>query len=226
MMNKVLLTTVLSSGILAASDEAEKPAKDMKSEGYVKIFNGKDLEGWYPRIKSKDEDLAKKVFAVKDEMIRIINDQIFPTGIECQIHYNRIENENHTGDFIEPKGVTYDWYYSEETEAFIHPDAGDKLYNKKVVFAKNKKKWLNQASSIENYHGLNDKWNRCETIVMGEEYTIHKLNGEIVNMYFNMTPEIGLISFQSETAEIFYRDIKIKEYQESVPVKEFLTNEV
>ena len=57
---------------------------------------------------------------------------------------------------------------------------------------------------------------------MGNAYTIHKLNGEVVNVAFNLTPGAGIIGLQSETAEIYYRNIKIKEFDEVVPMEEFI----
>ena len=61
---------------------------------------------------------------------------------------------------------------------------------------------------------------------MGDEYTIQKLNGEVVNMAFNLIPDAGIIGFQSETSEIFYRNIEIKEFQETVPINKFKRNKM
>ena len=72
------------------------------------------------------------------------------------------------------------------------------------------------------HHALNGKWNKCEVIVMGNEYSIHKLNGEIVNMATDLPFGEGVIGFQSETAEIYYRNIEIKELGESIPMEDFL----
>ena len=72
------------------------------------------------------------------------------------------------------------------------------------------------------YNALNNEWNECEVIVMGNAYTIHKLNGEIVNMATNLSVSEGIIGFQSETAEIYYRNIKIKEFDEIIPIEKFI----
>ena len=64
------------------------------------------------------------------------------------------------------------------------------------------------------YNALNNKWNKCEVIVMGDKYTIHKLNGVIVTMGTDLSHSEGIIGFQSETAEIYYRNIEIKEFEE------------
>jgi len=150
----------------------------------------------------------------------ISNDKIFPTGVEFQIHYDHKKNRNGTGDLIRPGGQKYDWYFNINTNEYLHPDEGGVLYKGQKSYKG--KKWLHQVKSIENYHALNDQWNSCEIIVMGGEYAIHKLNGEVVNMAFNLNPNSGIIGFQSETAEIFYRNIEIREFEESVPAESFL----
>ncbi|KQC28691.1 3-keto-disaccharide hydrolase [Flagellimonas eckloniae] len=244
-----------------------------EEKGFKTIFNGKNLDGWYLKIRSRDLELAKKVFTVENEMIHVfgdsfpkeynlntgandthgliysekayskyilrfeykwgdriannfdkwqydagvyyhvINDKVWPTGIEYQIRYDHTTSRNHTGDLIRPSGADYDWFCNEE-EIYLHPNDGGKLYTKKH--------WLHFASPTENFNALNNKWNQCEIIVMGDQYAIHKLNGEIVNMAFNLEPGAGIFGFQSETAEIFYRNIRIKEFDEIIPAEKFL----
>jgi hypothetical protein len=79
-----------------------------------------------------------------------------------------------------------------------------------------------RALKTAKHNALNDKWNQCEIIVMGNKYTIHKLNGEIVNLATDLNLSEGIIGLQSETAEIFYRNIMIKEFSEDMPIETFL----
>ena len=69
---------------------------------------------------------------------------------------------------------------------------------------------------------MNGEWNICEVIVMSDKYAIHKLNGVIVNMATDLSVGEGVIGLQSETAEIFYRNIEIKTFEEDIPMEEFL----
>lgn len=250
-----------------------RPDYTMNEVGFKTIFNGKNLDGWYLKIRSGDEELAKKVFAIEDGMIHVfgnafpkaynlntgandthgliyteksysryvlrfeykwgenlannfdkwqydagvyynvINDKVWPMGIEYQIRYDHTTSRNHTGDLIRPRGSNYDWF-CDENDTYLHPDDGGKLYTKKH--------WLHFASPTTRFNALNDQWNQCEIIVMGNQYAIHKLNGEIVNMAFNLEPGAGIIGFQSETAEIFYKNIRIKEFDETIPASQFL----
>lgn len=278
-MRHFIILTILS--LLPLSTHAQVKEKVAPSPGFIALFNGKNLDGWYLKVKNGDEALAKQVFAVKDGYIHVFddsfpaeidldagidkslgmmytkkeyskyhfkfdykwgkkkanyfkkwkydagvyyhvtNDKIYPTGIEYQIMYDHTKNKNHTGDSIRPGGVSYDWYYSDKTYAYLHPDNAGKLIEKKQKLP-GKKNWLHEAKPTQNYNALNDKWNTCEIIVMGSEYAIYKLNGEVVNMIFNLKPEKGILGLQSETAEILYRNIQIKEFTESVPAETFL----
>lgn len=255
-----------------STDTIKTAATD--EDGFKTIFNGKNLDGWYLKIRSGDEKLAKEVFAIEDEMIHVfgdsfpkeynlntgendthgliysektyskyilrfeykwgdriannfdkwqydagvyyhvIDDKVWPVGIEYQIRYDHINSRNHTGDLIRPNGSNYDWYYNEKDNTYLNPKDGGKLYTEGH--------WLHFASPTENFNALNNKWNQCEIIVMADQYAIHKLNGEIVNMAFNLKPEAGIFGFQSETAEIFYKNIRIKEFDKIIPASQFL----
>ena len=142
----------------------------------------------------------------------VYDDKIWPKGNEYQIRYNHIANKNHTGDFW-AAGTTLDWY-SGDGKTFLLPSEGGKKFEQK----KNEL----HGSGKAKYNALNDEWNECEIIVMGNKYVIHKLNGEIVNMATDLTVSEGVIGFQSETAEIYYRNIKIKEFKRIVPMRKFL----
>ncbi|CAA6689805.1 MULTISPECIES: DUF1080 domain-containing protein [unclassified Lentimonas] len=250
---------------------------------FTPLFNGKNYEGWYIKLKDGDQALGERVFAIEDGMIHVFDDswpdeidldegtdatigmlytkksygkyhlkfdykwgkkkanyfakwqydagvyyhisddKVFPTGVEFQIHYVPNEDRNRTGDLIRPPGQTYDWYFNTETSEYLHPDEGGVLYTKQKSYKG--KKWLHNAKITRNFNALNDEWNTCEIIVMGGEYAIHKLNGEVVNMAFNLDPAAGIIGFQSETAEIFYKNIEIKEFEEIIPAETFLNKD-
>jgi len=148
----------------------------------------------------------------------VIDDKIWPLGIEYQIRYNHLTKRNHTADLIRPKGADYDWYSTTENpKTFLSPqDGGEK--------EKTKKEWMHLAKTTKNHNALNGKWNQCEIIVMGKDYAIHKLNGDIINMAFNLSPSEGVIGFQAETAEIMYRNIEIKEFEDVIPIETFTNN--
>ncbi|MEM6884548.1 MAG: DUF1080 domain-containing protein [Verrucomicrobiota bacterium] len=143
----------------------------------------------------------------------IQDDKIWPVGLEYQIRYHHLENKNHTGDLIRG-GVGCDWYSNDDGSLYLHPKDGGKISDNDH--------WMLLAAPTENFHALDGEWNACEVIVMGNAYAIHKLNGEVINMGVNLGATEGIIGFQSETAEIFYRNIRIKEFDEVVPPEQFL----
>lgn len=142
----------------------------------------------------------------------ILELKVFPVGLQYQVRYNHIENKNHSGDFV-ASNVKMQWY-SKDGKTFDLPSNGGK--HQPI------RKGQHYAFKDLDFHGLNDKWNQCEVIVMGNEYAIHKLNGKLANMATNLEPSEGPIAFEAETGEIFWRNIRIKEFEESIPMSEFL----
>lgn len=105
-------------------------------------------------------------------------------------------------------------WYADDQGAYLPKSEGGTLQELK--------KHEHKARSDAEFNGLNDKWNYCEAIVMGDEYAIHKLNGEVVNVGTDLTHGEGIIGFQSETSEIYYRNIEIMELNEFIPIEKFL----
>lgn len=265
---KTLLVFVLTGVCLnTLKAQADKPVED----GFVRLFNGKNWDGWYLKLRDGDPEMEKKVFAIEDDMVHVFkgtpdslnlntgensthgmfyikkkyskyilrfeykwgkkiannfeqfqydagmfyhvyDDKIWPKGIEYQIRYDHIKNENHTGDFW-AKFVKIKWYGAKNGRFLLPKDGGQPSVPKTPE---------HRALANATFNGLNDKWNQCEVIVMGDAYTIHKLNGEIVNVATDLSQGEGNFGFQSETAEIYYRNIRIKEFESVVPMKEFM----
>ena len=260
--------------LFAVTAFAEVSPPEPKSDGFVPLFNGKNWDGWHLKIRSGDEEMAKKVYAIEDGVVHVFNEQfpqeidlntgkndthglfytnkkysryifrfeykwgtriannfgewqydagcyyhvtddrVWPVGIEYQVRYDHTKKRNNTGDLIRPKGAGYQWISNAEGTEFLLPEEGGKAHKGKG--------WMHAAAPTENYHALNDQWNRCEIIVMGDQYAIHKLNGDIVNIAVDLSHSEGIIGLQSETAEIFYRNIQIKEFKEAIPMEHFL----
>lgn len=141
----------------------------------------------------------------------VTNDRIWPTGVEYQIRYNHLTDTNHTGDFW-GTGVKFDWSFDAERRYLPVAQGGET----------DRRKGEHLGKRTRNFHALDGEWNSCEVIVMGDRYAIHKLNGEVVNVATNLEVGAGKIGFQSETAEIFYRNIEICELDEELPIETFL----
>ncbi|WP_282165538.1 3-keto-disaccharide hydrolase [Cellulophaga baltica] len=268
--NQVLVFFLLITLVISCSSTKKASVSD---DGFVALFNGKNWEGWYLKLKNGDHEMAKKVYAIDNGMVHVFknmpdsldlgtgengthglfytnkkyskyilrfeykwgtkitnnferwqydagiyyhvtDDKIWPTGIEYQIRYNHVSNANHTGDFI-TGGTSLNWFAAKDSSTFLLPEKGG------LPTGQRKNKMLLASPNVA-VNALNDQWNQCEIIVMGDTYTIHKLNGVIVNMGTDLSVSEGIIGFQSETAEIYYKNIKIKEFDEIIPMENFL----
>ena len=264
-LTRLLVVLCLITGIVT-NTSAQKKSKD----GYVSLFNGKNLDGWYAKIRSGDAELANKVYAVEDGMVHVFNkdfpqeyelntgvnathglfytnkkyskfifrfeykwgtkmannfdqfqydagmyyhvvdDKIWPKGIEYQVRYDHTKKMNHTGDYW-ANGL--EWYSKDGITFSLPAEGGLPILGHKGEHL---------AKTNAKFNALNGKWNKCEVIVMGDKYSIHKLNGKVVNMATKLPYSEGVIGLQSETAEIYYRNIEIKEFNEVVPMETFL----
>lgn len=92
MKTKVLSVMVrllfLSSLLFNFSVNAQK--EKSKEEGFVKLFNGKDFEGWYLKLRSGDAEMAKKIFAIEHEEIHVFNKEFAK-----EFKLNTGENDTH-----------------------------------------------------------------------------------------------------------------------------------
>ena len=134
------------------------------------------------------------------------------------IEYQLIEGG--TGDFIVCGGKGNRPRITCEVE-YLPTKSGKQPYYKeggeKKEFASGRVNWYARApewADTINFRGKDDvekpvgEWNKVEIICDGDT-VISKLNGKVVNAATRVTPTKGKILFQSEGAEIFFRDIVV-----------------
>ena len=257
-----------------------KNQQSNSDDGYVNLYNGKNMDNWNIMCRDKTEGLAARVFtAGENSEMHVFKDfpdkygfkenksgthcmfftnesysrysfkfeykwgtkrynnfdqfqydaglyfhvfdvAIWPKGIEYQVRYNHIKNQNHTGD-IWNSGADFDWTADNTNE---EPKSRTYLSQKDGGIAQEHRQGEHKAYKDASFHALDGQWNQCEVIVMGNKYAIYKLNGVVVNVLTNLSHSEGPIGLQAETAEIFYRNIKIKEFKENLPIENFLKN--
>lgn len=270
-MRKVLSGVwMLSIGLCFLSCSSSKKSADA-NDGFVALFNGKNMDNWNLKLRNGDAAEAKRVYTVENGMVHVyrdypdsfgmkenqnathglfytkekysqfifkfeykwgkkifnnfhqfqydagcyyhvFNDKIWPDGIEYQVRYNHITGKNHTGDFWASR-TTFQWYADTVKNQFLLPEKGG--------IAIPKRGSEHRGRDVP-FHALDDEWNQCEIIVMGDKYAIHKLNGRLVNYATELSVSEGIIGLQSETAEIYYRNIMIKQLPEFIPANYFL----
>ncbi|MFD2587106.1 DUF1080 domain-containing protein [Croceitalea marina] len=148
----------------------------------------------------------------------VFDAKVWPQGLEYQVRYNHLEDLNHTGD-IWNSGAQFDWYAQEGESStkelsYLSPQEGG--------VAQKYRGGEHRASKKTVYNGLNGRWNKCEVIVMGNKYAVHILNDKVVNVLRNLSHSKGVIGLQAETAEIFYRNIEVKEFNSDIPIEKVL----
>ncbi|MEM9261639.1 MAG: family 16 glycoside hydrolase, partial [Bacteroidota bacterium] len=136
------------------------------------------------------------------------DDKIWPFGIEYQVRYNHLTEENHTGDYW-ASNTRFQWRKGPDGRFAVDGQLDEKRGGE------------HRATAAAPFHALDGEWNTCEVIVMDSTYSIHKLNGALVNYATELSVGEGIIGLQCETAEIFYRNIQIKELDEFIPASAF-----
>ncbi|CAM4231449.1 DUF1080 domain-containing protein [Zobellia roscoffensis] len=268
--------------VLALSCKAKQsniPSESTNDEdGYVSLYNGRDMSNWNIMCRDKEPGLAEKVFAAGEngEMhvykdfpngdrtevgkngthcmfftkekyssysfkfeykwgdkifnnydqfqydagmyFHVFDVNIWPKGLEYQVRYDHSKNENHTG-CVWNSGAKFDWYADNSEE---NPKLRTYLSKEEGGVAQEHRGGEHKAHKGAEFHALDGQWNQCEVIVMGNAYAVYKLNGKIVNVLTNLSHSEGEIGLQAETAEIFYRNIEIKVFDEVLPIEEAL----
>lgn len=139
--------------------------------------------------------------------------KVFPNGLQYQIRFDHLKNRNHTGDLLGSQSASIQWF-SKDGKTFDFPSNGGT--------AQPKRKGMRFAKADAPFYGLGDQWNQCEIIVMADQYVIHKLNGAVINVATDLPVAAGPIALEAETAELFLRNIEIKELDALVPMEQFL----
>ena len=215
----------LAEKVFSVGDNGEVHVYKDFEDGF-QLNSGTDTHGmmWtkesFSRYSFKFEyKWGKKIFSNFDEMqydagcyYHVFEQEIWPSGLEYQVRYNHLTDENHTGDFW-AANFSLIWF-EDSTGKFLAPYNGGK--SKKINGGE-----LRCLDNVD-YHALDGEWNQCEIIVMSDKYAIHKLNGKVVNFATNLSQSEGTIGLQSETAELMYRNIMIKEFESDIPVDSFI----
>ncbi|MFC5049755.1 DUF1080 domain-containing protein [Rubritalea spongiae] len=146
--------------------------------------------------------------------------KVWPLSLEMQIgespgdkpNGKRAEGRFHTGDlFVLGKDLRTDTPVTDKYEdprQVYYDESSEKVTGKSVLARKGTEK-------------PKGEWNEMEIQVHGSEKAVFILNGEVVLKTYNLTQknedgdtvplEEGHIGFQAEWAEVFYRNIRIKE---------------
>jgi hypothetical protein len=218
-MRKTVLRGVLLTAAVLAAAALAAPADDKKDEGFTPLFNGKDFTGWKFELAKKDADPAK-TWSVQEGVIVC-------TGKPAGYFYTEKSFKNYVLRFDwrykRPAGLTDDKDFRGNSGCLVHIQPPQKVWPKCV-----------EVQGMNRDHGMllavsgakvNDKkfdagklaevrkpvgeWNTTEVLCKDGEVTA-KVNGSQVSSGKSDLTE-GAIGFQSEGAEIHFKNILIKE---------------
>ena len=207
--------------------EAGAPASAPEVKGTVKLFNGKDLEGWSHVL--VDGGKKDEVWSVEDGVL-VCKGQ--PFGYLF------------TGESYQDFTLTFEWRWPEGKEAgnsgvllriagepngfmptcveaqLKTQNAGDiwAFFGAKVEGDAERKVEIKDHKDLKDFVGVKGmkvvekpvgEWNKYEIKVSGGDIEL-TINGELVNRASGLDILSGPIGFQSEGAEIHFRNIELR----------------
>jgi hypothetical protein len=192
-----LQTILCAAGVLAAAGATAADARDdfKLEEGYVSLFNGKDLTGW--RYVGSKADLADKTetpdrrFEVKDGII--------------VANAKDAKGKGGIRDLYTVKDYNKDFHLILEFRAAPRADSG--------VYIRGPQLQVRDYPTVGPYKKLtkfkDGGWNQLDIIVKGTAAEC-RCNGEILEKAFRV-PERGGIGLQAEAGKFEFRRIRVKE---------------
>lgn len=206
----------------------DKPDGSQQKFGY--ISTEKEYENYHLRFEYKwgTNRFGARAKSKRDAGViyhMFGNDNVWPSGVECQVQ------EGDVGDIFTVNTrvtTTVDWRTTNQTANLVTNATGAVVKQNPPVTFLDKGSggvpYEQGASSgirrvIRSKMMERDGWNKVEVIVRGDD-AIHIVNGEVNNHAGEMRRWVdgawqpltkGRIIFQLEGAEVFYRNIEIKE---------------
>ncbi|HLV00634.1 MAG TPA: DUF1080 domain-containing protein [Acidobacteriota bacterium] len=216
----ILLAALVTLGIqLTVSSQRISDYRDPAvkyEEGWTNLFNGKDLSGWVPVLRTsdgshkryqEDEHDQQTTFYVEDGMIKTTgtpNGYIRTNDVYDNFVFHvevRFPESGNSGvlihvqrDAVWPRGIECQLYQSHMGRIF--PILGATL---------------NGGEMIHEAANPPGQWNTYE--VYSEEGRVATvLNGKLVGLASDADPRVGYICLQSEGVPAEFRNIKVRRY--------------
>jgi hypothetical protein len=222
-MKRIVVTAGL---LLAVTAMAVLPGPaGEKGDGWVKLFNGKDLSGWSVFLDPRKKADPAKVFTVKDGVIvcegtpfgYLITDKEYENYLLKvqwrwgQKVHGKVRN---SGVFVHVVGPNKIWPKAVEAQ-LMADHAGDfwlvDNFKLKVDAARRDPKvgrhFYRMKNHVEKEVG---EWNQYEITCKGDTIRL-VINGQLVNEGTEAELSKGRILLQSEGAEIHFKDVVLKQ---------------
>lgn len=213
--------------------EADKDWVALIKKQADRIFNGKNFDGWYLYLRDRpiNED-SKKVFQIDkggvihisgEEFGYMMTDKIYGDfSLKLEFKWGekkwppRLDKPRDSGICFHVSDGTKDKIWPKSIECQVQQgDLGDiwlvdsttvEMANGLTTAPRNFQRVM-KLRDAEKPHG---EWNTVEVISING-HNRYIVNGVLVNESFNASEKQGRILIQSEGAEVFYRNIELKE---------------
>jgi hypothetical protein len=199
--------------------------EDEKDDGWIKLFNGKDLSGWSVFLDPKKEADPTKVFTVQDGIIvcegtpfgYLITDKEYENYIlKVQWRWGQKVHGRgrNSGVFVHVVGPNKIWPKSVEAQ-LMADHAGDfwlvDNFKMKVDAQRQDPKVARHFYRMKNHvEKAVGEWNQYEIACKGDSIRL-EINGQLVNEGSEAELSKGKILLQSEGAEIHFKDVVLKQ---------------
>ncbi len=222
-------TPLLAAAVLVLAcllRPAPSPADDKKDEATadeIKLFNGKNLDGWKTYLDPKAKDVKPEdVWSVKDGVIHckgkpfgyLLTEKEYGDYV-LTVEWRWPEKPGNSGVFVHVSGPDKIWPKGVEAQLF-HQHAGDfwlvgdfKLTVDKERQDKKTPRHFNRMNKEQAVEKEPGEWNRYEITCKGDTIKL-VVNGKLVNEGTDAEAAKGKILLQSEGAPIEFRNIKLK----------------
>ena len=210
-------TGVGIAGVMAAALTLAVLA-DEKDDGFKPIFNGKDMTGL------KLVGTAENTWSVSDKTIHCTGkpNGYFATDKSYKNYVIRFEWK-----YTRPEGLKDDGDFKGNSGCLVHITGEDKVWPQCIevqgankshadIFAINGSKFTSKRPAADRQAARKKaikpvgEWNTTEITCQDDKITA-KVNGELIDDGDGASPAGGRIGFQSEGAEIHFRNLRIKE---------------
>lgn len=195
-----------------------------------KLFNGKDLSGWYIDVPKMDNDpIVKSPFLVRNGMLvsmgepngHIITEATY-SNYRLQVEYRFAGKPGNCGVLVHastPRAL-YNMFPKSIEVQMMHENAGDFWCIVEDITVPEmekrrgpREKWGITEGKERRIINLTDgsekplgQWNRMEIECLGNSIKVW-VNGDMVNYGTNCTAKKGQIALQAEGAEVEFRKV-------------------
>jgi hypothetical protein len=217
----LVLLVLLAPLVTTAADDGD---------GFVLLFNGRDLSGWVPcNVAVGTTPPFTDTFTVKDRMILCTG---VPTGVlrtermyenfVVELEWRHIVPKGNSGFFLWADDVTsrgVPFSRGLEVQILDGPNHPERAYTTHgdlfpihgaTATPANPGKWGGRSYPSEDRSKPSPEWNHYRIEANGGTVTL-AVNGKVVNSTREVSPRRGYLCLESEGGVIHFRNLRIKE---------------